>query len=346
MNRKQIAAIFLVCAVILAAGAYVLLSNSEPGPVLRQTVATPTEPPAKAPAWVESGQTPKPDYSPATAAEHNATPQSPATPPKTAVIEIKEDRIVTFTFVESLADFFLTRFVPESEQGKPVTLVSAKAINMYFGRELDGFATTGNDIRAMRKTVLDYVFTSATIATLATAYSPLFMEQIVDSALNDEREYSSAGVKKNRTLSPGETAAMLRLNAQLLEQTAAVFKIIANDPELIDMAAKYLRASKAVKRANGQLQNAIAEQGGTKQAGQRYKQAILQRESIKAAIVSRIRKSCKNCPSSDVFYLTQWAYRRTLGESKDKLAAFDMAADVMDTLASQFLEKSTELEKQ
>jgi hypothetical protein len=347
MNRKQIAVIFLACAALLAVGAYILLSDSgEPGPVVRKSIDQGTPPPAKAPEWVDKGQTPSPDYSPTDTRAHNATPVPPKVPaaePK--VIEVKEDRVVTFTFVESLSDFFLGRFVPKSDHGKPVTLVTPIAVNMHYGRDLDGLATSGEDIRSMRKTVLDYVFTPTTIQALSNAYTPLFMDRIVDSALNDEREYSEAGVKTKRTLTATETAVMLRLNARVLERTANIFRALANDPELVNMAARYLQASKAVKRANGQLQDAIAEQGDTKRFGQRYKQAILQRESVRSAIVARMKKTCEGCPPSELFYITQWAYRRTLGDESGKMEAFTAAADALDRLSVRFLENSTELDE-
>ena len=348
MNRKQLAVIFLVCAALLAVGAYILISNSQtPGPVIRQSINQKTPPPTKAPEWVDKGQTPSPDYSPAESKAENATPTPPPAPePETSVIEIKEDGVVSFTFVESLADFFLDRFVPKSSHGKPVTLITAKSVNMHYGRDLDGLATSGDDIRTMRRTVLDYVFTQATINALASAYTPLFMDQIVDSALNEQREYDDAGVKNTRTLTQAETADMLRLNARVVERTANIFRTLASDPQLVKMAARYLQASKAVTRANAQLQNAISEQGDTKTFGQRYKQAILQRESVKSAIVSRMKKSCDGCPPSELFYVTQWAYRRTLGADSDDMEVFAAAADAMEGLSIKMLEKSTELDRQ
>ena len=347
MNRKQIAAICLVCAALLTAGAYILLSDSnQPGPIVRQQIQKDAAPPAKAPDWVGKGQTPSPDYSPASTEAHNATPVPPPAPEKdTDVIEVSEDRVVTFSFVESLVDFFLGRFVPKSDLGKPATLVTAKAINIHYGRDLDGLVTSGDDIRSMRKSVLDYVFTPVRIKALSGAYTPLFLDRITDSALNDEREYSDAGVKQTRTLTPAETSAMLRLNARVMERTANIFRTMANDPELVTMAARYLQASKAVKRANGQLQDAIAEQGDTKRFGQRYKQAILQRESVRAAIVARMKKTCQGCSPAELFYITQWAYRRTLAEDNSKMEAFTAAADALEELSARLLEKSTELDK-
>ena len=350
MNKKNLAVILVLCAAVLAGGAYILISHTaKEGPVLRQPVAPPAEVPAKAPDWVNKGQTPAPDYSPADSEAHNATPAPPPAPlpePKAQVIEIREDKMVTFTFVESLVDHFLATFTPVSaESGKPATRLSAMGVNMRYGRDLDSLAVTGDDITAMRKSAIDYVFAPATINVLSGMYGPYFVQELTDAALTRERQYTVGVETETRALNETETAALLRLDAGVLEQTATALRAIATDPQLTSLAGQYLQAAKAVKRSNAQLQKALSEERGTQEAGQRYKQAILQRENVRSAIVSRLRKSCKGCPSGDLFYIAQWAYRRTLGETA-KLDTFAAAADALDAVSARMLEKSVELQSQ
>jgi hypothetical protein len=102
------------------------------------------------------------------------------------------------------------------------------------------------------------------------------------------------------------------------------------------MAAKYRRASKAVGRANSQLQTAISDEKGTAEAGERLKQAILLRERTKAEIVTHLKQVCQACTEAEVFYLSQWAYRRVLNEPDEKLKAFGVAAKIMEDLAERF----------
>jgi len=345
MNRRQTAVLLIFCALALAAGAYILLSDTPKDEyVHRETVKPPPED-VKAPAWVDSGQTPEPDYSPAQAKAQNATPVPPKKQSEYVpqVIEVKEDSVVTLSFVEALSNFFLARFVPADTSGISTTGVNAKSVNMHFGQELTGFSVPGDDIRAARKAVLDYAFTPSMLKTLEQIYSPAFMAYLVDSATTEDREYTVGMEKEIRPLTNAETSEMLRLNANVLKQTASIFRIISNDPTITELAGKYLRSSKAVERANGQLQTAIADEKDTTKAGQRLKQAILQRERVKNSIVSRIKRNCPGCSSSDAFYTAQWAYRRVLGEPKKHLPTFKTAAEVLDKMSNRFLQEAAKL---
>ena len=191
-------------------GSYVLFSDTtEEGPEHRAEVQQPSSKTSTAPAWVNKGQEVKPDYSPSTAQAQNATPVQveDAQSGKSQTIEVTEDQMVTFTFVESLADFILNRFHPQTTKGKPATLASAKALNMYYGQELDGFSVSGRDIRKSRKTVLDYAFTPTMVRTLYDLYVPVLMAHIIDTANSDEREYKVRENTERRTLSNEEIVA-------------------------------------------------------------------------------------------------------------------------------------------
>jgi hypothetical protein len=347
MKQNRTALILIACAVLLAVGAFFILNrNTEEPSTVRSEVAPPATGPAKAPAWVDKGQEAKPDYSSTTAEPEKATPP-PASeaekPEAPKTIEVSEDKMVTFTFVESLADFLLHRFQPRGSNGKPDSLATAVALNRYYGRELDGFAVSGNDIGASRKAVYDYAFNPTMLKTLYDIYAPAFMVHLVDTAANTEREYVVGKTTENRTLTTDEIKVMLRLNARRIERTAEVFHAFADDPSIIETAGKYRRAAKAVERANGQLQAVMADGKATGPASDRLKQAILFRERVRAEIVTRLKRVCQSCPDSELFYLSQWAYRRTLGQSEEKLKAFGTAADLMDDLAGRFRAKAEEL---
>ena len=343
MKDKRTALILIACAVALAAGAYLLLNRTKEEPsAVRQEVAEPAEP-AKAPDWVDKGQEAKPDYTPSTAEPEAVTPPPPAPEPEPKTIEVTEDKMVTFTFVESLADFLLHRFEPRGANGKPATTASLVTLNKYYGRELDGFKVEGDDINASRQAVYDYAFTPAMIKTLYELYAPAFMVHLVDTAASTERQYKVGDATETRTLTNEEIQVMLRLDGRRIERAADLFRAIGEDPSIIEMAGKYRRAAKAVERANGQLQTAMADGKGSSQASDRLKQAILERERDRAEIVTRLKQVCQSCPESELFYLSQWAYRRVLDQPEEKLKAFAAAADVMDDLAARFQAKAEEL---
>ena len=109
------------------------------------------------------------------------------------------------------------------------------------------------------------------------------------------------------------------------------------------MAGKYLMAAKAVERANVQLQNAMADDKNISKASQRLKQAILQRERVKASTISHLKTACSDCTEAELFYLAQWAYRRILNGPEEKLKTFSVAADVLEDLAERFRTQADEL---
>ncbi|QGY41035.1 hypothetical protein GM415_13165 [Pseudodesulfovibrio cashew] len=352
MNRNITAAILVVCALLLAVGAYFLVSKSPDSGQgeLRREVSPPGET-AQPPAWVGHEQNATPNYDSAEMEARNATKPvaepAPAIQPEkqTKVIEIKEDKVVTLTFVEALADFMLQRFVPQDMTGKPATLASAKALNVYFGRELSGFNVRIDDIRAARRSVLDYAFTPEAISMLYKLYAPAFLAHLKDTAATDERVYSVRDGKERRTLEPAEIAAMLRLNAVRIDRAACVFTAIADNPDITQLAGRYLQAARAVERANGRLQDAMADGKATGEASTRLKQAIQQREHIRQEIISTLGARCPGGQPSELFYLAQWSYRRVLDDPDAKLAAFQSAATVLTDFAEQCREAAKGLEQ-
>lgn len=338
MNKRLTAGILAASALMLAAGAGILFMNSTPdAPEVRQAVEPPPEKP-EAPAWVNTGQDANPDYSSAETEAQNATPVPEET--VVQVVEVTEDSVVTFTFVNLLADFFLDRFIPVDENGTPSTSVNAKTLNVHFGRDLDGFMVSGDDIRMARKNVLEYAFTPKMIDSLSDLYTPVLMEQIVDSALNDSRDYTIGVEKEHRTLTNQEVKSMLLLNAAQMDKTASLMKGMADNPEITNLAGQYLQAAEAVDRANSQLQMAIADEKDTSLAGKRLKQAIMQREAVKKSIIDLTDKACADCSMTEAFYLAQWGYRRVLGQTDTKLKTFDSAASAISGLASEFRKKA------
>ena len=217
MNRQKLAIILIGCALVLALGAYLLIPKQEENSTsLRQEVSPPEET-AQAPAWVEKGQESEPDYTPPQKNEQEEESPSEQTDttakvekedkqPAPQVIEVEEDSIVTFSFVESLAEYLLKNFQPQDVNGKPATKVSPKSLNMYFGLELKGFAIQVQNIRTARSSVLDYAFTPDMVRTLHQIYAPAFLAHLKETATNEQREYLVSGEKQLRILENIEVA--------------------------------------------------------------------------------------------------------------------------------------------
>ncbi|BCS87372.1 hypothetical protein [Pseudodesulfovibrio sediminis] len=345
MKNSRIALILIACAALLAVGAYVLFQKQAPsGPMLRAEAVQPPDTPAKAPDWVNGGQKTQPDYTPSTTAPE-APKETLETQPVKEVkpLEIAEDKVVSFTFVESLTEFMLDRFQPQGPHGKPATLISSIALNRYFGRELEGFNTEGDDINASRKSVLDYAFNPTMIKTLYDLYASAFMIHLVDTASTDEREYVVGKKEEIRTLTNEEIQVMLKLNSRRIERTADLFRTMGSSPEFIEMTSKYRRLAQAVGRANSQLQDTIADGKNSTNASKRFQQAILQREQAKTALVTYLKQVCQSCSDTELFYLSQWAYRRYQNGPENIADSFVAAADIMDDLAARFRAQADEI---
>lgn len=349
MKDRRTALILIAAAIMFAVGAYMLFNKSTQNEsVVKEKVVQPQGETPKAPDWVNKNKEVKPDYSSSDAEPKDVTPiplvEKEMTEEESQVVEVAEDKMVTLTFVESLADFILHRFQPIGPKGKPATLASAMALNMYFGRGMDGFATSGDDILAARKSVFDYAFNPTMLDTLYTLYAEPFMIHLVDTAANQEREYKVGKTKERRTLTNEEIQAMLRLNARRIERTADLFRAMGENPAITEMVARYRRSAKAVERANVQLQDAIAEDKSTTQASERLKRAILQRERNKAEIVTTLKQVCHACSETELFYMSEWAYRRVVNGSGETLKTFTKTAEILDDLTIRFNDQAKQLE--
>ena len=349
MNRMLSILFILVAAgALIAAGYFISKTTPDQANVFRGQVQSPDDS-AHAPGWVDKGQSSTPDYSSAGMEAHNATPATEPTAPAPPDAEpgsnvVVEDAVVTFNFLELLTHQMLKGFSPGTA-GRPAAITTTfRSTNALFGRSLDGFAVSGgDDIQAARRAVLDYVFRPAMLKQVYTLYAPVFIGHLTDTAMQTEREYTlTDGSTTRKALDNAETIAMLRLYAMKMERTAKVCEALASDPEITAAAGRYVRSTKAVDRANTMLQDALDTQVKSAEAGQRLKQAILQRESHKKEVVSRLRRACPSCESADLFAMGQWASRRAM-ENPNEVETFNTASAMLHDLSKRFEEQARKL---
>ena len=93
MKEKRTALILIASALVLAAGAFLMLNRGDDQSAdVRSEVTQPAEEPAKAPDWVDKGQEAKPDYAPATAQPEDVTPPPPAAGPGARLPDHRDHR--------------------------------------------------------------------------------------------------------------------------------------------------------------------------------------------------------------------------------------------------------------
>lgn len=351
-SQKRIIAGLCALVALIAISAAIklaILGNSEKAQEHRAEVSPPSE---SAPDWVEKGQQATPDYSAADMQPNNTTrateeKQNTATesqvmadesPTADAPKVVEEDKIIGFPFIDSLTNHILSRFQPGRDSKQPATKASFRSLNMYFSRNFDGIRIDAGDIKENRSRLFDYVFTPTGIKTLYMLYADLFVEQLSDTT-------TQVVDGEERNLTREEMSDLFRLNAATISRTATVFKAVADNPALLKLTAQYIQAVRAVERANVRFQESLSSTVGDQEkadAGNKLKQAIRERERLRGSIVSRIKKSCRECPDDEVFYIALWSYRRTLGSEK-KLSAFAVAAETLEDLAKRFETKADNL---
>lgn len=306
-----------------------------------------------APQWTMDGQKAEADYSARDSVPHNATRavnEDNAAAEKsgqgngttTTVVEgpviIQEDGTITFAFIDNLAQYVVKRFQPARDENAPFTRTSFRDLNMHFGRNLDGIDVSATEPREARAQVLDYVFTPASLKALYALYADLFVEQLGD-AVNE------AADKLPHPLDQADLSDMYRVNAAELSHVGKIFKAIAADPQITKQTAKYIQSLRAVERSNVLFQESLAERSPKSiqtAASDRLKNAIRERERIRKNIIDLVHANCTNCSDEDMFYISLWSYRRTLGNT-NKLTSFDVAGDCLLDLASRFKKKAVQL---
>lgn len=306
-----------------------------------------------APQWTMDGQRAEADYSSRDSAPHNATRPvdddnasaanattdngTVATVDEGPVI-IQEDDTVTFAFIDNLAKYVVSRFKPAENGKAPFTRTSFRDLNMHFGRNLDGIDVASKNPREARSQVLDYVFTPTALKTLYTLYADLFSEQLREAVDN-------AADKFARPLDQADISDMYRVNAAELSHVGKIFKAIAADPDITNQTAKYIQSVRAVERANVLFQESLSESSPKtiqSTASDRLKNAIQERERIRNVIINLVQANCANCSDEDMFYISLWSYRRTLGNT-DQLKTFDVAGDCLLDLANRFKSMAAKL---
>ncbi|MDD4951722.1 MAG: hypothetical protein PHV85_04160 [Desulfovibrionaceae bacterium] len=294
--------------------------------------------PAKGEVFRVEPAGPEPESAPSAGLERPAEPGPKAEGPRVVV----EDKVVGFSFLNHVARFAVERYCPAGPGEKGPIGAGFRALNMACGSDLAGLSFEGDDIRKARQMVLDYLFRPETLKAVYASYADLFLDDLAAAAEETEKTLADAqGVETRRVMNPAEVADMLRLYADKLDSWAEVFRTLARNPDIVRSVARYHQAARAVEAANSEYQERLSQAQDlagehTAESGQRLKQAIVKRERIRAGVVSALKDPKKTCaePDNGLFYMAQWAYRRTGAEPED-LNTLDTASTLMADLADR-----------
>lgn len=255
----------------------------------------------------------------------------PDAPPPSA--SGKDDSIVTFAAVDSLAKFLAENFWPVGTHAlagkKPITTATFKWANVQYGTQLPGFQLDGTDARQKRQTLLDYIFTPEMITKLYGAYAQRFFD-----AFDREARALVRGDNK-KPLNAADLGDMYDVYAVVAQNLVETIYAYMYTPGVRSLVSDYSTAVTEAAKANKEFSARMAEgKGNDAEIGRRYQTAIRQRDSKRTALASTLRKhgAPQSMDEDSLAYIAQWIYRR--GENAE--ASLTALAKVLHSGALSF----------
>lgn len=282
---------------------------------------------------------------------------------------IVEDYVITPYFIQDLANYLLTHYYPagcadnlsDAAQNK----ISFKAINARYGLELIGLRHKSTSLEKARHEILRQVLNVNLIDAAYRHYADLFLDELVKEGLQTRKRYIGDNGEEFRLLTKSQVAEMLRMNSLYLKDVSLVFKAVAQEKALSDLALKFEQAEKKAIHANyvfNQRQNQylvlekevqrgeqerLAELEKAKRekivAAQEYKKSIRKRERLRKNLIAAI--SSKTGPlhieEDELLYIVEWIQRRLNDNSGRQ--SFIKIAQVLDQLSQKFAARADAL---
>ena len=244
----------------------------------------------------------------------------------------QEQRVVTPAFVLDLADFVVSSYHPEWGLDNPreegTLRISVRAINARYGTELTGLRHASSVLQEARQEVLARLLKPRILESAYDRYSDSFVQALIRAARESPRRVEGPeGEEREKELSDGDIAKMLRLGSSYLQNVSTVFTTLGENRELNPLIADYLESDNKAVHFNYKLSqieeklregNAEELQEGREKIVRRYSQAIAAREDARQMLVQRLRKRAEERIELDVaeiLYIAEWVHRRLQGDA-------------------------------
>lgn len=257
----------------------------------------------------------------------------------------KDDAVVRLKFIDSLAAWLVTGYMPSPNPDKLGTItVSLQNVNMRYGVELIGLSWVGDDPRIGRNEILNYVFTPAMLDALYRLYCDRFMKAISLELLK-ARAGMSFTLKQKQDF--------YRLYARRFRGISGALQGIAVTPNFIKRMDQLKKAAQRVVNTNSKYTdllycadkfrdtgNKVELQKFTKKAhaaAKVYQQAVVDRERLTKAMILAIRQNvtARILDDSNLLYLANWVDRR-LKNHPENMDAVLQSATIFFDLAKRF----------
>ncbi|HAS89592.1 MAG TPA: hypothetical protein DCS48_09855 [Desulfovibrio sp.] len=285
----------------------------------------------------------------------NKTAQSPV---EKAVDKIKKN-IITEVFLDNLAQYIADNYHPagtlpyKTEQG--FSSASFKGINMHFGLNLRGLMPNAENLVKARKSIWSYLFTPGNLNNRTRSETGQLLDLIEEKGILAERQFVERGNTSTHELTRKQRAEMFLTSSIPLKHVAAVFKTVADNPDLLQALDSYGKAERRVDSANGLFQLDLDNSRKTKSesarnkathSGKILKDAITIREKIKTGITQKIKSYCAGAcdKPDDTFYIAQWVFRRVQTDEQ-KLKTIASGSKILESIAAQMIKRAEAIEK-
>lgn len=257
-----------------------------------------------------------------------------------------DDMVVRVAFIEDLAKWLVSNYVPSSStRGRGNLQVSLQAANMRYGVGMRGLYWLGEDLPKGRSEALRYVFTPSMLDALYRLYIDRFMEGMALAG--------DAPEGRGKPLTPAQRSDMYRQYAKRFRGLSGTLQGVAALPDLLGRAETMRAESQRVVEANnryseliftqdqareaGNISGSTAMQSRIDEAASAYQKAIVKRERSREAFAKAITNNADARILDDEtrVYVGLWVERR-LREDKDKVDAALQAATLFLDLAQRF----------
>ncbi len=264
------------------------------------------------------------------------------TPPSDAGRQ--DDAVVRIAFIDDLAGWMVTHYVPGTPAGRGGRLTSSlQGANLRYGLGMNGLAWIGDDLPAGRAAALDHVFTPGMLDALYKLYIDRFMEAVTRTA--------SGPLPDGGSLTPAQRNEFYRLYARQFRGVSGALQAIASMPDFLRQMEAVHAAADAVVSANAQYSevtfaadearsngdyaryNTLRQQ--TEAKGRQYQEAVIARERSREAFIRQLKRTpdARTLDNASLLYIAEWIERR-VRHHPEKLPAAGQAAHLNQNLAA------------
>lgn len=258
----------------------------------------------------------------------------------------RDDAVVRVAFIDDLARWLVEGYTPAKRAGRAGAVdVNLQAANLRYGLGMKGLAWIGQDIAAGRTAALEHFFTPSMLDAIYKMYIDRFMDTLTQVASEPRPD----GI----TLTPEQQREMYRLYSRRFRGMSGALQGVAALPDFPEQMEKMKAASQEVVNARARYSDLVLTQAAVRAGGDNarigeaqeqvqaashaYRQAVREREQIRATLAGGIRKNqaARLLDDDTLLYVASWVERRVTG-APDKMDAVLQGATLFLELARRF----------